>query len=83
MPKVDESFTDLYNCAGTAQRHDQQYWLGWESHVSSRSKKLPSTDKREVPPTSHESGEPSTQPRRRVSILKCYGWFWAFQTELS
>ena len=73
VPKVDESFTDLYNHARTAERHDQQYWLGRESHESSRSKKHPSTDKREVPSTSHESGEPSTQPRRRVSTLKCYG----------
>ena len=65
-PNVDESFTDLYNHARTAERHDQQYCR--ESHESSRSKKHPSTDKREVPSTSHESGEPSTQPRRRVSI---------------
>ena len=73
VPKVDESFTDLYNPARTAKRHDQQYRLGQESHESSRSKKHPSTDNPEVPFTSHESGEPSTQPRRRVSTLKCYG----------
>ena len=57
-PKVDEFFTDLYNRARTAERHDQQYRLGRESHESSRSKKHPSTDKRVVPSTSHESGEP-------------------------
>ena len=66
-PKVGESFSDLYDRARTAERHDQHFQTSREGSSQSRKQ---STDKRETVTTPKETGEPS---RKRVSSLKCFG----------
>ena len=67
--KVGESFSDLYDRARTAERHDQHFQTSRESQGSSQSRKQ-GTDIQETVTTPNETGEPS---RKRVSSLKCFG----------
>ena len=60
---MGESFSDLYDWARTAERHDQHFQTSRESQGSSHSRKQ-SPDKREMVATPKE---------KRVSSLKCFG----------